>query len=205
MAASILVDIEKEELAPRIKHRGSIKAELKAYNLPLEIIEGAEAYFQQHFSGDTHRATNRRQIAYFCVNSIYNSRGIPCDPHTLGSMMGLKKGEVQGAITLGSKLCKPVKRFTTPDKFIPIYCDTLGLELSLTREITEFSVSLLEKHPEFREMFPQTVAAGAIYYYCQTRGVKFQDFAARLGNVVTSNTIIACSSKIADAHNNDDD
>jgi hypothetical protein len=115
--------------------------------------------------------------------------------------LGLGKGGVASAITFGSKIAGPVIEYSTPGKFIPIYGNKLGLSMAMVGEIIDFSGEILRCRPSLAEMAPNTMAAGIIHYYCQIKGLTFNNFSERLGGHITDSIIIAVSKQVAAVDN----
>lgn len=108
------------------------------------------------------RGRKWKMLTYYCLDRAYISIGEPQDPKDLCKILDLPYNNI-------SKIHKEILNYKTnsivhvnPDVFVYKY----GKDLNISEDHIDVILDITEKIEDFIDDYPQVVAAGLIYYYC---------------------------------------
>lgn len=121
------------------------------------------------------RGKIRNQLLFYCVYCAHLELSRLVDPSQLGKKFGLTQGEVQRCDSIFSPLqtgYRPPDITTTPQGYLPTYCQELKLSDDVVTSIMHLAATILEKDPSLMQDNPQTVASGLLRYYLIANGIE---------------------------------
>jgi transcription initiation factor TFIIIB Brf1 subunit/transcription initiation factor TFIIB len=157
--------------------------ELDKLNLPDDVKEKAESIFYKLNQG-TRRSKKRKQQIFICIYYAKKILGVVQDPKKLADEIGLKSGDVAGALSMFSELQTGFEApltFVSPLDYIDDYCSKIGLSSELTEECKISCAEIIDKDDELLERSPQTVAAGLVRYFLFINGIAVADYSKVIG------------------------
>jgi transcription initiation factor TFIIIB Brf1 subunit/transcription initiation factor TFIIB len=155
----------------------TILPDLKQFSFPDEIKNQADVIYNKMIYR-VRRGKIRYQMLFFCTYCAHLELGRNVDPIQLGSVFGLTPGEVQRCDSIFSPLQTnyrpPIVR-TSPVRYLPNYCNKMGISDDALDEALKLAATILRKDPTLLQENPQTVAAGLLRYYITINGITNDD------------------------------
>jgi transcription initiation factor TFIIIB Brf1 subunit/transcription initiation factor TFIIB len=158
-------------LAQQRKERSILK-DLETLGIDENVRNAANAIYA-NLGIHNPRKSPRKQIVFFCVCEAYRSLGIHKDPYELSQKMELSKRDMNAAYRLCSETRTGVYipvTMTKPSDLLPDFAKRLGL-IGDYGDLLLLANRIVEQNKNLLDRTPQSVAAGILNYYCQTRGV----------------------------------
>ena len=152
----------------------------------------------------TKRSKRRVKMVFVCVLYAHRELEIPHDPKDIASRINLPLNEISTALSENSEFKSGYKPKTTlrpPKDFIILYAERLGLNEGAVTAIIEIVENVDNRNNTFKNILPQTIAAGAIRYYLDTYGVKIDQTLFHSVVRTGEGTILDMSKKIASIDN----
>lgn len=172
----------------------SILSELDRLTFPDDVKSQADTIYKRLDVG-TNRGKKRKKLIFYCVYNAYKEIGIKPNPKKIAEEIGIKPGEMSKALSMFSEVqtgYKSLNVLTRPEDLIVDNAKNLGFTDEAINSLLEFCTDILTRHPELREKFPQTVAAGLLKYFMVLYNIplKMRSFAAevRLSEATINNT-----------------
>ena len=183
-----------------------IKVMANNSGIPKFIIDDALYYHKKISEEKTFRALNRDGII---AASIYISGRINNFPRTakeIAAVFNLDNTSAtkgcKNAITILNKLEKNIEGTektvlceTRPISFIERYCSKLNINEELTK-VCKFITLCIEKKNLIPENTPHSVAAGVVYFVCQTCNLNISKKDVKLVSEISEVTINKCYKKL---------
>ncbi len=180
----------------------SIMSDLSTVMLSDDVKAKADEIFRSMDIPIT-RGKRRRKVVFYCVLQAHRKLGITRDPKELANSVGINPNEISRSKTMCSTIetgYQPEQKKSTPLEFIPIYYPFTGLISDGMSNVFSLVKDVLKKDSDLNDQFPQTVAAGALIYYMDINGVKYdKSFSRQVGK--SEVTLKAMAKRIATAHN----
>lgn len=173
-----------------VNNERSILLDLKPYAFTDDIKNQADIIYNKMYHR-VRRGKIRFQMLFFCVYCAHLELGRDVNPLELGSKFGLTPGEIQRCDSLFSPLqtgYRPPPTNTTPLRYIPEYCEKLGLSSETTADVIRMAKTLLQKDPSLLQDHPVSIAAGTVKYYTVIHGINIED--PQLLSQITSRSFV---------------
>jgi transcription initiation factor TFIIIB Brf1 subunit/transcription initiation factor TFIIB len=157
-----------------VRTNRTILADLKQYNFPDDIKNKANMIFNT-MTYRVRRKKNRQQLLFYCIYTAHLELGKDVNPISLGKEFGLTNGQVQKTDSMFSPLqtgYQPPSTVITPMKYLPSYCEKMGLSKECTNDVISLAKSIMDREPALYQDSPQTVASGIFRYYLSINGIQ---------------------------------
>jgi hypothetical protein len=146
----------------------TIIPDLKKYVSDENLILKADELYRQGKTGIS-RQKQRIYLLFAYTLMAYRILYGPVDPNKIGKLFSLPSGSLtpgkqNTAMSSFSNKKENNLYYTSPIDLIPEYCKDMGIT-DLTDDIISLAKQILQKEKSLMNVFPQTVAAGLIYYY----------------------------------------
>ena len=156
----------------------SILNEMNNYKIPDDVkIEADRIYKEDLKMGNgltPKKGDKRKKVILYCIYQAYEKLGRTIDPKSLVKIVGTKNNSMTRSAAQCSEMqtgyhVDIVRKY--PSEYIPELFEELGFPKENQKDIIDFANATVKKDNNLLEQYPQTVAAGLINYYCQTRGI----------------------------------
>lgn len=179
----------------------SIYKDLSDLNLPQEVVDAAESYFQT-LNITAKKGTRRTQILFVCVYNAYKLLNCPQDAGIVAKMCGLDKSKINKAIKNYSDPNGDII-YVDPENFLQRYIHELDLSQDQETEIYDLMTEIRNNYPILMEEFPQILSLALVKYYLQSNTlpydkVKFSEISTQICNR-SDMTISKATKKISKA------
>jgi len=192
----------------------SIIEELKDLPLNTELRQRAQCVYQK-LKPKTHRGNRRKQMLFYCIYvAALELRDESDDPENVedpipakyGKMLGLSHGAIRKSMSMFSETqtgYRPKTGNSNPLGMIKDYCVDNRITVEMVEPIKALGREILEKDPELKEEYPQTVAAGLIRYYITISGGELDSESFAKNVNLSQATINAMYNRIAKIDNSE--
>lgn len=149
----------------------SIAADLAKYDIPEDIIARADILYKedQVDSFRICRQKKRKKLLFYFTLKAYRELYHDVDPNKIAKPFGLTQGDTMTAVsTFNKKKTSSDVYFCSPIKLTERYCEELSIkDPEIISEILRLCATVIEKEPNLINNYPQTIAAGVIWYFFQ--------------------------------------
>lgn len=149
----------------------SIYTDLMSLNLPEDVIEQSELYFQR-LNITAKKGSRRNQILFVCIYNAYKLLNCPQDAGIVANICGLDKSKINKAI---KNYCDPESDiiYVEPENFLQRYIRELNLSTNDENNIYNIMENIKENHLILLEEFPQILSLAIVKYYLDQNRIEY--------------------------------
>ena len=155
----------------KVQEKG-IRKFLEKLNLPHQVINLADQYYQEVTQGEIKRGKMRLGIIYACVFEAYWIINKLQLPNQLLKLFNIdKKVAIRGSTFFLRRRSNTERKYITAEHFIPKICALFNFTKEAVQEVIDLYHQVVKKSSQLDHSYPQSVSCGCVYYMMKSKNI----------------------------------